>query len=83
MIFAFLWERMWNKLQGWHAKLLSQAGKVVIKTVAQAIPIFCMSSLLIPISLCQELERMMNSFWWGTNQMGKDAFIGLNGTPSL
>ena len=72
MIFAFLRERMWNRLQGWHGKLLSQDGKeVLIKTVAQAIPTFCMSSFLIPISLCQELERMMNSFWWGTKSNGE------------
>ena len=26
-----------------------------------------MSVFLIPLCLCEELERMMNSFWWGKN----------------
>ena len=42
-----------------------------MKTVAQAVPTYYMSSFLIPISLCEELERMMNSFWWGTKPTSK------------
>ena len=64
VIFAFLQERMWNRLQGWPAKLLSHTEKeVLIKTFAKAIPTFCMSYFLISVSLCQEFEIMMNSFW--------------------
>ena len=38
---------MWNKLQGWQAKLLSQVGKeVLLKTVAQAIPLFNLHEFL-------------------------------------
>ena len=28
-------------------------------------PNFCMNSFVLLVSLCQELERMTNSFWWG------------------
>ena len=45
--------------------------EVLVKTIAQAITTYYMSSFLIPISLCEELERMMNSFWWGTKPIGK------------
>ncbi|KAL9372527.1 hypothetical protein Peur_034771 [Populus x canadensis] len=27
-----------------------------------------MGVFLLPVSLCEELQRMMNSYWWGTNQ---------------
>lgn len=38
----------------------------MFKSVAQAIPTYCMSIYLMPHSLTEELERMMNSFWWGS-----------------
>lgn len=31
-----------------------------------AIPTYCMSIYLMPHSFTKELERMMNSFWWGS-----------------
>ena len=34
-----------------------------------------MSTFLLPISLCDELQKVMNSFWWGTN---KDARKGIH-----
>ena len=55
-IFNFLKEKLWKRLQGWNKKFLSRAGKeVLIKTVAQAIPTYCMSSFLLPKSLCDDL----------------------------
>lgn len=65
--FNFLKDRLWSKLQGWAAKSLSKAGKaVLLRTVAQTIPSYAMSCFLLPKSLCAELERMMNSCWWGS-----------------
>ena len=43
--------------------------EVLLKTVVQAIPLYVMSIFLIPLNFCVELERMVNSFWWGTNGM--------------
>jgi hypothetical protein len=41
--FAYLKDRIWNRIQGWKEKFLSWAGKeVLIKAVAQAIPTFAM-----------------------------------------
>jgi hypothetical protein len=64
--FLKLKERVWNKIQGWKGKLLSQAGKeVLIKAVVQAIPTYTMNVFKLPQKLCTELERMVRDFWWG------------------
>lgn len=56
-------------MQTWKDKFLSQAGReILVKSVAQAIPSYCMSSFLLPSSLLVELQKMMNSFWWGSRQ---------------
>jgi hypothetical protein len=68
-LFSYLKDRMWKKIQSWSGKHLSKAGReVLVKSVAQAIPSYCMSSLLLPESLGEELEKMINSFWWGSNK---------------
>lgn len=40
---------------------------MLIKNVAQIIQSYTMSCLLIPRTLCQEIEKMMNAYWWKTN----------------
>ncbi|KAF5442204.1 hypothetical protein F2P56_034891 [Juglans regia] len=58
--------RVWQKLQSWKEKLLSQGDKeVLLKAVALSIPTYSMSCFLLPISLCTELEGLMAKFWWG------------------
>lgn len=42
----------------------------MIKYVAQAIPSYCMGAFLIPTSLCDEIEPMMNSFYWSSEKNG-------------
>lgn len=70
-IFSFLKDRIWRKCQSWSAKSLSKAGKeILIKSVAQAIPSYCMSVFLLPTSLGEEIERMLNSFYWGSKKKG-------------
>ncbi|PNY06371.1 ribonuclease H, partial [Trifolium pratense] len=70
-IFSFIKDRIWKKIQSWNSRSLSRAGKeVLIKAVAQAIPSYCMSVFLLPTTLGEEIERMMNSFYWGTKKNG-------------
>ncbi|XP_024035529.1 uncharacterized protein LOC127899286 [Citrus sinensis] len=69
--FRFIRDKVWRRLQGWNQKLLSRAGKeILLKTVAQAMPNYAMNLYLLPLDLCRELERMMNSFWWGNHHSG-------------
>lgn len=71
-IFSYLKDRIWKNCQSWSARSLSRAGKeVLIKSVAQAIPSYCMGAFLIPTSLCEEMDRMMNSFYWGSKKNGR------------
>lgn len=57
---------MGQKLAGWKGKLLFMGGReILIKAVAQAIPMYTMSCFQLPQSLCEDLERMMRNFWWG------------------
>ena len=52
----FIKERVWNKLQGWKEKLLSQAGReALLKAVVQAIPIFAMSCFKLPSGLLKDI----------------------------
>lgn len=67
-VFNYLKDKIWAKIKTWSTKLLSRAGKaVLLRNVAQTIPSYTMSCFLIPKSLCQELERMMNAFWWSSS----------------
>ncbi|XP_074352763.1 putative mitochondrial protein AtMg00310 [Apium graveolens] len=64
-VFGFIKDRLWKRLQGWRAKKISRAGKtVLIKNVATAVPSYCMSSFLLPRSMCKEMEVMLNNYWW-------------------
>ena len=48
--------------------MLSKAGKeILLKSVVQSILMYVMRVFLLPLSLYNELECMMNSFWWGKN----------------
>lgn len=55
-VFGFIMDRLWKKINAWKSKNLSMAGReVLLKTVAQAIPSYCMSVYLLPHSLCDQL----------------------------
>lgn len=67
--FSFIKDRVWDKISSWKSKTLSMAGReVLIKSVVQATLSYYMSMYLIPPSLGDEIQRMMNSFFWGSSQ---------------
>ena len=62
----YIKERVWNKLQGWKEKLLSQAGReILLKVVVQPIPTFIMSCFKLLVSLCNEIKALIQKFYWG------------------
>lgn len=59
-------DRIEKKLSNWKAKFLSQAGKeILLKAILQAILTYNMSVFLLPTTLCKDMNRMMQDFWWG------------------
>jgi hypothetical protein len=70
----FINDRIWKKINVWNSKCLSKAGhEVLIKYFLQSIPTYFMSIFTFPSSLIDEVEKMLNAFWWGhfgTNNKG-------------
>ena len=67
--FKFLKDRVWSKIKGWMEKLLSSEGKeVLIKSVAQAVPIYSMSCFKLPRGLCEHINTLIQKFWWGSKE---------------
>jgi hypothetical protein len=72
--FSFIKDRVWKKISNWKNSFLSQAGKeVLLKAVIQAIPTYCMGVFQLPISLCKDINSMMQNFWW--SQLNKKSRI--------
>ncbi|GAU39232.1 hypothetical protein TSUD_396790 [Trifolium subterraneum] len=64
-IFSFIKDRIWKRINSWRGRALSKAGKeVMIKSVLQAIPSYVMSMFILPTSLIDDIEKMINAFWW-------------------
>ncbi|XP_019198912.1 PREDICTED: uncharacterized protein LOC109192673 [Ipomoea nil] len=66
--FSDLLTRINSRLEGWKAKNLSLAGRVVLaKSVLNAIPIYTMQTTALPKSLCLEIEKRTRKFIWDGN----------------
>lgn len=72
--FDFLIEKFSMKLQSWKSKILSPAGRLVlIQSVLQSLPIYYMSTVLIPQKVIKALNDLMRRFMWGA--MDKDRYL--------
>lgn len=71
-IFCYVKDKVWAGMQSWNGKLVSRTGKeVLLKSVIQAIPSYVMRVFLLSQKLCDELEMLMNKFWWVSNLENK------------
>jgi hypothetical protein len=62
--FQSIKDKVRQSLQNWKNKFLSQAGKeILLKAVIQAFPTYSMSVFQLPITLCKEINKMMQKFW--------------------
>lgn len=63
--FESLQSRVSKCLVEWSERYSSFSSKeVLIKAVAQAIPVYVMSIFKLPLSVCDELTKMMRQYWW-------------------
>ena len=68
-VFKYLKDCLWNKIQGWFENTMSMAGKeVLVKAVAQAVPVYSMSCFKLPRGLCEHLNMLIRKFWWGSKE---------------
>ena len=76
--FKYLKDKVWNKIQGWIEQILSAGGKeVLIKSVAQAIPVYTMGCFRLLRGLCQHLNLLIRKFWWGSEEgKRKSCWVG-------
>lgn len=62
---GFIKQRMINRVQGWGHMFLSKGGReILLKSVIQAIPNYTIGVFLLPNKLVNEVEVVMNAFWW-------------------
>jgi hypothetical protein len=64
--FESLQAKLARCLVEWDDNHKSQAAKeVLIKSIAQSIPVYVMSVFKLPLGLCDELTKMIRRYWWG------------------
>ncbi|KAK8277284.1 hypothetical protein V6Z12_D10G255900 [Gossypium hirsutum] len=70
--FFFVLDKIRNCLNGWDARKLSFAGRLtLVKSVLLLIPNYFMTTAQIPIMICKEIEKVVRTFLWGSNNERK------------
>ena len=68
-VFNFIKDKVWQKITSWKSKALSRVGREnLINSVFQSISTYVMNIFLIPQSLEDDIQKMMNSFQSGSNK---------------
>ncbi|GAU41378.1 hypothetical protein TSUD_398150 [Trifolium subterraneum] len=78
-IFSYIKDRIWKRINSWRGRALSKAGKeIMIKSVLQAIPSYVMSMFILPASLIDDTEKMINAFWWRSGSTNNNNTKGIH-----
>lgn len=74
--FSYIVDRMASKLVGWKQKNLLFAGRyTLIKSVALANPAYVMQVFLLPINICNIMDRPCRRFLWGHQEEWRRGLI--------
>lgn len=67
--FRSILDRVRSKISNWKTKFLSQTGKeILLKSVVQALPTYCMGVFKPPKVVLKEINKIMCHYWWGQQQ---------------
>ena len=65
--FGEILERVTSRLSGWKGRVLSMAGRLTLtKAVISSIPVHSMSTIALPKSTLDELDKIARTFLWGS-----------------
>lgn len=68
LVFNFIKEKLKGRIAAWQGWQLPKAEKeILLNTVAQALPTFAMSLYLLPNGTCDEIHKVMNAYWFGSD----------------
>ena len=66
--YNYIAERMLSKLVGWKARFLSFAGRcVLVKSVLTTSPNYVMQGAVLPVHLCEKIDKINRDFLWGSS----------------
>ncbi|CAL1383991.1 unnamed protein product [Linum trigynum] len=67
--YKYILEKVDQRLAGWKARSLSLAGRVTLAiSVLNALPNYVMQTSVLPISLCDAIDRKVRAFVWGADE---------------
>ena len=70
--YKHLRDRVMQRIKGWMEKQLSTGGKeILLKAIAQSIPVFAMPVFCLPKGVCKEITDVIAQFWWGDEEDNK------------
>ena len=64
--YDFLIDSCRNKLAGWKKNILSHVGRtVLLKSALANVPIYYLSTGMVPSGVVEKLSQIQRNFWWG------------------
>jgi hypothetical protein len=71
-LFENVVEKIKAKTQGWKCKVLSQAARITLaQSVLSLIPMYSMTSISLPKSICSQIDTSIRNFIWGYTDSGR------------
>lgn len=65
--YRYILEKIRARLSGWAVNKLRMAGRfTLIHSVLSTIPLYAMQTSILPMSLCTEIDRVIQNFLWGS-----------------